>query len=91
MLIEAYWILVEASSILIKLIRWLLMHIQGFHDRLPKLGALFFLLESLDAPVAQALEEAECRELHFAVPWILTWFDGILRKHFPQGTYMNFI
>jgi len=30
------------------------------------------LLEFLDPPIAAALKEAECTELHFAVPWLLT-------------------
>jgi len=44
------------------------------------LGILFFLLECLDASVAQALREAECVELHFAVPWVLTWFAHTLPR-----------
>jgi len=44
------------------------------------LGILFCLLESLDAAVAQALREADCAELHFAVPWVLTWFAHTLPR-----------
>jgi len=46
----------------------------------PLLGVLSYLLELLDAPVIQALDEADCRELHFAVPWVLTWFAHSLPK-----------
>lgn len=45
---------------------------------MPLLKALFHLLQTLDMPVAQALHEADCAELHFAVPWLLTWFSHSL-------------
>ncbi|CAE8716769.1 unnamed protein product [Polarella glacialis] len=38
---------------------------------IPLLGLLFCLLERVDAAVATALREADCAELHFAVPWAL--------------------
>lgn len=41
---------------------------------LPLLGVLFHLLSLVDAELADALVEAECQELHFAVPWVLTLF-----------------
>eukprot|EP00929_Paragymnodinium_shiwhaense_P119505 TRINITY_DN91417_c0_g1_i1.p1 TRINITY_DN91417_c0_g1~~TRINITY_DN91417_c0_g1_i1.p1 ORF type:complete len:424 (-),score=68.98 TRINITY_DN91417_c0_g1_i1:144-1415(-) len=44
------------------------------------LAVLFSLLELLDPEVAQALKEAECMELHFAVPWVLTWFAHSLPR-----------
>eukprot|EP00933_Yihiella_yeosuensis_P058346 TRINITY_DN58769_c0_g1_i1.p1 TRINITY_DN58769_c0_g1~~TRINITY_DN58769_c0_g1_i1.p1 ORF type:complete len:418 (+),score=55.92 TRINITY_DN58769_c0_g1_i1:107-1360(+) len=47
---------------------------------LPLLSVLMYLLKLVDPPVAQALIEAECAELHFAVPWILTWFSHSLPK-----------
>jgi len=50
----------------------------------PLLGALFFLLKLLNAPVADALAEANCTELHFAVPWVLTWFAHSLPRLHQQ-------
>merc|ERR1712007_320476 len=45
---------------------------------MPLLKVLFYLVQTLDLPVAQALHEADCSELHFAVPWVLTWFSHSL-------------
>jgi len=50
----------------------------------PLLGVLWCLLELLDAPLAQALAEADCTELHFAVPWVLTWFAHTLPRLHQQ-------
>jgi len=50
----------------------------------PLLGVLWCLLELLDAPLAQALAEADCTELHFAVPWVLTWFSHSLPRLHQQ-------
>mmetsp|Transcript_89424 Transcript_89424/g.277890 ORF Transcript_89424/g.277890 Transcript_89424/m.277890 type:complete len:398 (+) Transcript_89424:174-1367(+) len=50
----------------------------------PLLGLLFCLLEFLDAPLAEALREADCAELHFAVPWVLTWFAHSLPRLHQQ-------
>lgn len=50
----------------------------------PLLAVLFGLLELLDAPVAQALFEADCGELHFALPWVLTWFAHSLPRLHQQ-------
>merc|ERR1719464_1293498 len=38
----------------------------------------------LDAPVAEAFSEAGCEELHFAVPWVLTWFAHSLPRLHDQ-------
>eukprot|EP00747_Dinoflagellata_sp_TGD_P040859 gnl/TRDRNA2_/TRDRNA2_141127_c0_seq1.p1 gnl/TRDRNA2_/TRDRNA2_141127_c0~~gnl/TRDRNA2_/TRDRNA2_141127_c0_seq1.p1 ORF type:complete len:431 (+),score=81.01 gnl/TRDRNA2_/TRDRNA2_141127_c0_seq1:110-1402(+) len=51
---------------------------------LPLLGVLFFLLELLDVQVANALSEAGCTDLHFAVPWVLTWFAHSLPRLHDQ-------
>jgi len=50
----------------------------------PLLGVLFCLLQLLDAPLAEALDEAGCAELHFAVPWVLTWFAHSLPRLHQQ-------
>lgn len=47
---------------------------------LPLLAVLFFLIECLDAPVARALLESDCAELHFAIPWVMTWFAHSLPR-----------
>lgn len=41
---------------------------------MPLLGVLFHLLSLVDKELAAHLFEAECSELHFAVPWVLTFF-----------------
>lgn len=51
---------------------------------LPLLGVLFGLLKLLDPEVARALQEAECDHMHFAVPWLLTWFSHSLTKLHDQ-------
>ncbi|CAE8604448.1 unnamed protein product [Polarella glacialis] len=51
---------------------------------IPLLGLLFCLLERVDAAVATALREADCAELHFAVPWVLTWFAHSLPRLHEQ-------
>eukprot|EP00811_Abedinium_folium_P000212 NODE_10193_length_1370_cov_5.212389.p1 GENE.NODE_10193_length_1370_cov_5.212389~~NODE_10193_length_1370_cov_5.212389.p1 ORF type:complete len:356 (-),score=105.76 NODE_10193_length_1370_cov_5.212389:302-1300(-) len=53
---------------------------------MPLLRALFGLLKIVDLPVAQALHDAECSELHFAVPWVLTWFAHSLPHLHRQVT-----
>lgn len=47
---------------------------------LPLLGVLFQLLSLLHEKLANALLEAECSELHFAVPWVLTLFAHSLPR-----------
>jgi len=47
---------------------------------LPLLGVLFNLLQMLDRPLANALAEAGCAEMHFAVPWVLSWFAHSLPR-----------
>jgi len=51
---------------------------------LPLLGVLFQLLGLLDDAVAAALLEADCAEMHFAVPWVLTWFAHSLPRLHQQ-------
>lgn len=46
----------------------------------PLLRVLFVLLELVAPQVAMALREAECEELHVAVPWVLTWFAHSLKS-----------
>jgi len=51
---------------------------------LPLLGMLFCLLEILCPAIADALREADCADLHFAVPWVLTWFSHSLPRLHQQ-------
>lgn len=51
---------------------------------LPLLSVLFQLLGFLDEPLAGALMEADCAEMHFAVPWVLTWFAHSLPRLHQQ-------
>lgn len=51
---------------------------------MPLLSVLFVLLEFLDDAVAAALRESDCEELHFALPWVLTWFSHSLPKLHEQ-------
>eukprot|EP00930_Biecheleria_cincta_P097516 TRINITY_DN89215_c0_g1_i1.p1 TRINITY_DN89215_c0_g1~~TRINITY_DN89215_c0_g1_i1.p1 ORF type:complete len:420 (-),score=91.37 TRINITY_DN89215_c0_g1_i1:70-1329(-) len=47
---------------------------------LPLLGVLLSLLQRVDAELAAALVQADCAEMHFAVPWVLTWFAHSLPR-----------
>lgn len=47
---------------------------------LPLLRVLYRLLYLLDRRLALALSDAGCAEMHFAVPWVLTWFAHSLSK-----------
>lgn len=51
---------------------------------MPMLSVLFVLIELLDDAVATALRESDCEELHFAIPWVLTWFSHSLPKLHEQ-------
>lgn len=50
----------------------------------PLLEVLYYLLEMLDSPVADALREAEMTACHFAVPWVITWFAHNLPRLHQQ-------
>lgn len=50
----------------------------------PLLRALFSLLEMVGPACAEALREADCSELHFAIPWVLTWFSHTLPRLHSQ-------
>lgn len=46
----------------------------------PLLGVLFHMMAIFDRPLAKALCESDCKEMHFAVSWILTWFAHSLPR-----------